>query len=341
MRISVDYGHHSIKALDENKNKVSFPSLVSTDVKDLEMFSLGGEYNKLENLRVQYDEKEYFIGDQARDQSDFVLQQNFDDDFDTQETKTLINTAIGLLVDNAKEKIEDIELLVTLPVSSYFQNKDKFKSNFHNQEITIDLYDYNKQEYKPVNFKINNCEVKQQGFTALMDYILTEQGELSKNKTKFASNLITVIDVGYFSTDDYSMHKLEPVASGKTKISGMVQAYEKLSDDIHTEFGINKKPYELEDSIRNQELKLDGKTYNISNFLNKEFENLSNYIYNELRSQFSKFREVDQFLLTGGGSLHLDNYLEDKIDNMVHQKKPIFSNTRGGLKWLKRMNSKE
>ncbi len=338
MKICVDYGHHSIKALDEKGNKVPFPSLVSTDVKDLEMFNLKGEYNILENLRVEFEGKEYFVGDQARDQSDFVLQQNFDDDFDTQETRTLINTAIALLIDNSEGEIEEVELLVTLPVSSYFQNKDKFKSNFNNQDIKIKLYNYNKQEYEQIKFKINNCQVKQQGFTALMDYILTKEGKLSEGQTDFASNLVTVIDIGYFSTDDYSMKELEPVASGKTKISGMVQAYDKLSDDIQAEFGINKKPYELEDSIRNQKLKLDGKTFNISNFLNKEFDNLANYIHNELRSQFSKFREVDQFLLTGGGSLHLHNYLEDKIDNMVHQNNPVFSNARGGLKWMKRNN---
>jgi hypothetical protein len=339
MLASIDYGHNSIKAGTENE-KVYIESLVSDDVKNIQYLgSIKESYDWLNNLRIKFTQtgEEYFIGKQVRKAANNPVKNNYEGDFNSRKSKVLINTALSYLTKNNKDDNKEIDLLLTLPISSYFKYSEQMKNEYINKSIETELYYYPDKNYISSNFEINNVIIRPQGFTALMNYLLSEEGTIEENKREVAQKLITVVDVGWFSTDDYSIDNLNPLSSGENKINGIGDTYRKIANKINEKYDLSKKPFELEKLVRTKEIKVNGNVFNESDLLDIQFRNFAEDIYIELKNQLKHFNETDIFFITGGGSIHVKEYLEDMIENKtIISETPLFDNQEGGLKWLKR-----
>lgn len=337
MLASIDYGHNSIKAGTVTK-KAYIENLVSDDIKHIPYLnSFNDSYNWLNNLRVRFSEtgEEYFIGEQVRKAAINPVRNNYDGDFKSRKSKVIINTALSYLsMDNEKEE-KELDLLLTLPVSSYFKHAEQMKKEYLNKNIKTELYNYEQDKYIQSNFKTNNVLVKPQGFTALMNYILNDKGDIKDDKIEEAKKLITVIDIGWFSTDDYSVENLSPLPSGESKINGIGDAYRKITNKINEKYDLEKKPFEIEKLINTKEIKVNGKVYNENKLVKLYFKNFAEDVFSELKNQLKHFNETDLFFITGGGSIHVGNYLADMIMNESKiSENPLFDNQEGGLKWL-------
>lgn len=338
MLASVDFGHNSIKAGTESE-RAYIESLVSDDIKPINFFSIDGNYNWLDNLRIKISKtgEEYFIGEQVRKVANNPVKSNYQGDFNSRNNKTLIKTALSYLAKDLPEEQKKFDLLLTLPVSSYFNFHKQMKNEYKNKEIKTELYYYPDNYYIDSSFEINNVLVKPQGFTALMNYLLNDEGRLEDNKREVAKKLVTVVDIGWFSTDDYSVNNLTPLSSGENKMNGISEVYRKIANKINEKYNLSKKPFELEKLVRTKEIKVDNRVFNESEMLNIQFRNFAEDIYTELKNQLKHFNETDIFFITGGGSIYIKEYLNKLIKNKtIISDNPIFDNQEGGLKWLKR-----
>lgn len=337
MKACVDFGHNSIKATSEFKESIMFPSLVSQDVKDVDLLGLS-DYDPLDYLRVKYGHEEYFIGELARQQSNLVTQTISDDDIISEEAELLVKTAVGHLYNPAKTEDNNIQLLVTIPVSHFVEYREKFKEMFKNEQVEIEFFNHANKEYKAKKtFYFDKVEVRPQGFCALMDEVLDKKGKIKESKQKFAAGYIAVVDIGYYSTDIFLAKKLKPLNYvPESPIPGMVTGYRMLAKQISEQFGVRKKLYELQENFESGKISIKGETYNLKPYLKIVYERLTNNIVAEMNNLIPNIKEIDKFLLAGGGAIPLQKKFHDHFDNIKIANQPQFSNAEGGLKWATR-----
>ncbi|MCK8828144.1 ParM/StbA family protein [Natroniella acetigena] len=340
MKISVDFGHSHVKATDGSK-VIRFPSLISQDVKELDMIGLK-RHNDIEQMRVKYNNQEYFIGELARKQSDQVVQNINDDDVDSFETEILVNTAAGFLYDKFKKDNNKVKLLISLPISHFIDYKDIIKKRFEGNRVEIGFYNYDASRYETKVFYIEKVEVRPQGFLALMNEVLNKKGKIAEEKQNLASQFNLVADVGHYSTDIYLMDSLEPISKIPAKpIRGMVQVYQQVAREINRRFGLRKELHNLQENIEEGKIKVKGKEFDISSILNPCYDKAANNIYIGIINLVDEIKEIDNILLTGGGAVALypklkNKFNEEGFENLELLDKPQFSNAMGGYKWIKR-----
>ncbi|WP_157280107.1 ParM/StbA family protein [Orenia marismortui] len=332
MKISIDFGHHSIKGINEKGEEVYFQSVVSEDMEQVDL-SLNLGIVDEDYIKVKTDGSEYLIGQLALDEGDIVIHNNFEEDFASLETEVLIKTAIAKLFTPEEDWEQEVELLVTIPVNQYYRHAKDFARIFEDKNINIELFDFKTNKYVSKKFKISTVDVKPQGFTALLDFALTENGQIDEVRKRFVGGNVVVIDVGFFSVDLYQTKALKPVKINLIKaIDGMHYAYTQLAKVIANKFNIVKEPYEVEEYFRIK--KVNG--VSIESDINKILDKLTRHIVSQIRTTLPDYKEVDNFLLTGGGSYHLAEHIGEKITNLEVQEEALLANARGGLKWLRR-----
>ncbi|AZO96110.1 ParM/StbA family protein [Halocella sp. SP3-1] len=330
--LSIDYGHNSVKGASDKEN-IIFPSITSTDTKDMEITEFT-DYKPVDFMRIKHDGNEYFVGDLARRQSDLCIQHVNDDDLTTYETKLLILTAAAYL-SNDKE----INIATDLPVSHHSELKNKVKQMLmsYNYPVVIDFYDWINQRYKTKAFYINQVEVQPQGFYSLMNILLDDNGQLIPDKKDIAVALNIIVDIGYYSTDILAINQLETIKlNNAVAIPGMVSAYRLLQQIIYDEFGIRKELHKIEPHFRFKRVKIGGRAYDITNAINNVISRVTAKITAEINNIIPFWAEVDNWLFCGGGSIPLYNDLTQHYQNIRRIPDPQMSNAIGGLKWARR-----
>ena len=331
--ISVDFGHNSVKAATDVKDPIMIPSILTSNVKDIELSNLA-DYNPLDYLRIDVGGDEYMVGNLARKQSRLVIHNINDDDISTKETQILMLAAVGYLAANK----EEINLCTDLPVTHYQKMKDDIKQVFTKDDVfRMKYYDYTTGFYEKKNFSIEEVDVKPQGFYALMDLILNKAGEIKPEMEKLASGLTVTIDIGFYSTDIYIAEGLHPRMFFPEKpIPGMAEAYRIINADISSHFDVRKELHQLEEGVLKKELKIKGKNYDITDSVEKAYKFLTKKIISEMKNNIPFTNDVDTFLLSGGGALALEDYFNKHIKGLKVIPNPQYANANGGLKWGQR-----
>ena len=336
--LSIDFGHSSVKGVSDNQS-IIYPSIISSDVKDIDITEFT-DYKPLDFLKVKFEGQEYFIGELARKQSDLCIQNVNHDDMTTHETKTLIMTAAAYLCNSNR-----INIATDLPVSHYANLKDEMREMLisKNHMITVEIYDFIESRWKTKSFYINNVEIQAQGFYSLMDILLNGEGKLKVNKKDIASALNVIIDIGYYSTDILILNQLEQITRVPTvAIPGMSSAYKMLQKILYDEFGLRKELHDIEPYTRDKQVRIGGKAYSIKEALNHVYSRITGKIITEINNLIDFWPEVDNWFLTGGGSIPLYEDFKTHYQNVTLIDNPQMANSLGGLKWIRRkLNEKQ
>jgi plasmid segregation protein ParM len=329
--IGVDLGYGFVKVLNGDKG-LKFSSVVGIG-KELEFNSfIDLPKNFLDELVVEYNGDCYFVGDLAVRQSNLAtrsLDQHRISDFNA---KILLLTALGIL---NKWDGEDFNIVTGLPVSYFAQCKEEWEKNFlgsHSITFIGDKVDKRK------NFNIKEIKLIPQPFGSLYNKLLNNFGKIEDEE--LIDTVIGIIDIGYKTTDFVVADKMELIEHlSFSNNNGLFNAYRIISNQLRTEYGIEKEPHKLDKILEKGSLRVAGKKYDISSLKKEVYMKIADKIITEIHSYWN-YKDFDVILLTGGGGQAMADYILPRFSNMELIDEPQFANVRGYQKLAKKVFDK-
>src|SRR5690554_2413080 len=157
MNIGIDIGFGFVKATDGQK-QVIFPSVVG-EGRNIRYNTGINNSNIMDNLILQLEGNNYFVGDLANRQSDIVMSTLSQNRINSIEHEVLFCTALGLL----NPTIEGVNIVTGLPVNEYSDEmKEKLSQHIKGTHVF-------KLNNKPYLYNIKNCKVIPQPFGTIFD----------------------------------------------------------------------------------------------------------------------------------------------------------------------------
>jgi len=251
-------------------------------------------------------------------------------EFNIEELKTLISTAVGVL--NPENKM--IDLCVGLPMSYYLQKKDELVNILQNIRAKVH---YDKPNtISTVHFSSVFCFP--QGAGAYYSAILDENGNIKD--VGLATTSVGVIDVGYRTTDYLIMGKgkngvvIKDALSGSLEEEGMNKAFQEIERMVSEKIGKNVGLIEIEKSVLWFGSKLDYKRdeIHLTEYEELAYTELAERIVSLLKIKWGDEADLlSAILITGGGGESLYPVFKKKFEHAELQMNPSFANCKGYL----------
>lgn len=325
--IGVDVGFGFVKATDGTQRYI-FPSVVG-DARELRYKTGMGSDNILDNLAVQVDGEDYFVGDLANRQSEFLLSTQSQKRVSSIENKVLFNTSL-VLFNAPVTKESQFNLVTGLPVDEYKEYKYRLKEQIKGSQVVHMVYNGHKYRYEIV---IDKCKVIPQPFGTLFNELLTASGKVDKRE--LSTSKIGVIDIGFRTTDLVVADNLEFVEKLSITVeTAMSSAYKLITRNLKEELGFNKPIYQMEKIIRDGRLSFQNETIELNDLITKAYNMAAKKIASEVSSLWSNLWEFDYIFITGGGGIALYKYIDDLLEfnNCLKVANGQFGNVDGYLK---------
>jgi plasmid segregation protein ParM len=328
--VGIDVGFGYTKAYN-GKNSVIFKSLIG-DATDIQFRSFLGEDSSTSNLHITLNDKSYFLGNYAEQQSnipEFTLdQEQLIENF----VKILAITAAGICSD-AKGPIN---IVTGLPVGYLKRDSRRLRDMIRGiHEITYHNIN-GKDETKRVH--IDKIHVIPQPIGSIFNLIFDEYGKITDKK--LATQKLGVVDIGFKTTDFSIFDHLQYIERGSSTMdTGISKCFNVFANKLRQESNINIELYRIFKFVRAGMIKIKGKEYNISNLKKRVYTHAASAIASDLNRLWENDWDIDSIILSGGGSVELAEYLSPNIDgNVIPILRDIdarFNNVQGYCKFGK------
>lgn len=321
MNIGIDIGFGFVKATDGQK-QVIFPSVVG-EGRNIRYSTGINNSNLIDNLTLQLEENDYFVGNLANRQSDIVMSTLSQNRVNSIENEILLCAALGLL-----DPLGGVNIVTGLPVNEY---SDKLKVKSLETLRGYHRFSLNGSKY---NLKVNNCKVIPQPFGTIFDQLLDDDGKILN--PDYANITLGIIDIGFRTSDFAVADNLEYVdkMSSSSNIA-LSSAYKLIAREINAKYGITKPLYQLDQAIRKEQITINGREIDLSPLKEKAFRLTAQNIISEVSTLWNIW-EIETILITGGGGIALYDYLLDQLDNIMLVRAGQLSNVNGYLKTANR-----
>ncbi len=328
--LGVDIGYGFVKGYD-GQNEIVFPSVVGIG-RDISYQTLLTNYKSpLDTLSINYNGKNYFIGDYAIRQSSIPSRSLDIKKPEDLNTLLLYLTALGIYSTEQQKQFSVVTGLPTNYILSYQNQLADLLSGEHHITIKLRGKNENKQ------FVVNDIRIVPQPFGTLFNLVLDNNGQVADHE--MSNKIVGIADIG-FKTADFvvsdSLEFVDRLSSSST--NGMVSAYEIIAAMIRSRYKIDKKDYELDQIVKNKSIRIAGEDHDISDIISEAYYNLAAKIKTELDSLWD-YRELDSIILTGGGGEALSEYLIPRFNNMMLVQDAQFANVKGFWKLAKNKDS--
>lgn len=312
--------------------------------------SIVGSINKIENnelvknkdtdmICIEFRGKKYIVGKDASIYSSNAHH-------DTGKTRNQEDELIKLLASLcliAEDTINDIELAICLPLSSYHSQKESYKNLFQGIFHVKYLFD---NEWKPLTFKINKVKPILQGLASAYDFTLDSEGDIQENEKSLIvlQSKTAVIDPGYKTTEVIVLDNMKYNSNYDLPLEyGIKEGYGRLIKELARDnnIGIVKQLDEMPEIVREGYLEMPNKI-DISNHIDKVFSDMAKKVESDIEAVLGDIRNYKCILFTGGGSNILYKWFNrfHENTNCYLTKDPEFSNVKGALKYINLLNNK-
>jgi len=302
--IGIDIGFGFTKVATHEEALI-FKSLLGEPT-DIQFRENIGDGSFIKNLYVTIDDKSYFIGDFAEQQSDVRRFTLDNEKLISEFVKVLALTAVGICT----EKNAAINVVSGLPVG-YIRKKSKdfLQILTGNHNITYHNPDGSKTR-KGIN--INKVQILPQPLGSLFNLLMNGKGEATN--IELAKQKIGVIDIGFRTTDFAILNRFKFVDRGSSTIEiGISTSFSEISDMLQEMSGVNVELYRMYKAIEKGSIKIRGQDYNISNLKDQAYSLLAGKIAGVINKLWADEWDIDMIVLTGGGSTELTRYLKPLI----------------------------
>lgn len=322
MKIGIDIGYGYTKAVNENGDKVIFPSLIAPAGHD----ALSGMFSQTEEYRVTIRNGHYkndlLVGEAAK--HSFVVSQVLNKEKPPELHDPLLLTCISLLGHNNSE----FSIGVGLPLAYYAFQKENLKHRLN--EVTCSVNANGKECY----VSELNVEVFPQGAG-----VLFKVGSMLPIK-----GYVGVIDPGTYTTE-YLLFEIkhgQPVpiheACGSVEF-GTNLVYSAVAREFQSQTG-SPLPIGMENEITLQALNREltsyyGKTYSLSEAAYTAKNNVAAAISQKVLAAWgNRTGYIQKTFLAGGGPLFFGKDLYNSFPHPIIVDDPVFANANGFLAFL-------
>jgi len=324
----IDIGFGFTKATN-GKDFQIFKSILG-EAADIQFRISMGKGDNQPNLHVTVDDQSYFLGDFAEQQSSvkqFTLdQQQLMDEF----VRVLALTALGNLTDSSAP----LNIISGLPVGYYREyNQRLSKILSGSQEITLNKAD-GTSEVRRLN--ISKIRVIPQPLGSVLNLLFNEQGKIANRAlTKYK---VGVIDIGFRTTDFCIFDKMQYIERGSsTTDTGISKCFSVINKKLREECKVDIELFRLYNAVKNGNILIRGKEYDIAKLRNLVFANAARTIAGDAERLWADDWDMDAIILTGGGASELAEFLQPllvgKILPMENSKDARLNNVYGYHKY--------
>ena len=264
--------------------------------------------SKISDIYTFDEEKKIII-----DGSDYFIEEG---EFSTDWNKSRKDNTIPLLYSAlAKEDDNYFKVILGLPIGQYKQNKENLKRTIEDNRFKTVIYKGVKKD-----ILITDVMIAPEGAATYYN-LVNEQKEMIGNKQ------LLIVDIGGRTTD-ISLFKDKKILEVKTIPVGMLNVYRDIVDEINRLYTPEFKLEEGEEVLK-EGLFLDGE-YKDKSFIIPILQRHFNSIYKELQLQFNPAKGY--ISLTGGGSIVFRQAFKNRLNNVIEDSDPIYSNALGFYK---------
>jgi len=334
--LGVDIGFGFTKATDGGE-RVIFKSILGEATENI-FQSEFATTSRMENLHVTMDDRSYFVGDYAEQQSRiryFTLDQEtlFRD-----MAKVLALTACGLFSTDE----HTIDLVTGLPIRYFAQLREPLTKMLRGSHMV--QYRTAKGQVLNRMVIINRIKVLPQPFGTLVNMLIDDRGqfvmpELSRQK-------VGIVDVGFRTTDIIISDRLSYIERGsKTSDAGISRAYSFIAEKLFDEIGVHIELYRLYEAVQVGTIKVRGREYDLSDLRQTAFRYLANIIAGDITRFWTEDWDMDYIVLTGGGGRDIHDFLVPLLGGEVRllneSGDPRLNNVLGYLKYARQAGLRE
>lgn len=327
--VGYDAGYDYIKLVvgyDEG-GKIKFPSVTYKPTgSSLFTNDLSNSNFSEDNLVVEFEGKEYYIGNLAITQDPRGGEKNFSDE-KFRNPSEIVKLLAGISLYAQENNLEIKNLVLGLNIENYSKFKDEIISIFKNKSFK---YKISKGE-EQFTLNIGNVICVPQGVGSYYQQVLDHQGQIKNGDLLEAR--YGLIDLGGRTVDSFISQGVDPIRGSELGTNyGMSDAFREVAKELGEDI-----PYNLiEQSYLKGKNKVfwKGRNHNIDALCRQSFANLAERIYNQLINQWDKqLDRVEFIMLCGGGAQYLGEHLNDLFNIKVKIiDNPQFSNANGYYK---------
>ena len=143
-----------------------------------------------------------------------------------------------------------------------------------------------------------------------------------------------IVDVGYFTTDLAEVNELEFIQRGSGSIEvGVATVLDTLRRVIAEELTRSLDAQETEQVLRNRCLKVKGHAHDLGGLCDLAVREAATAVAAYVRQLWSGAEGLDRLLLTGGGGMVFQPFLQAELPELVLAPSPVLANARGFLRY--------
>ncbi|MFH2064864.1 MAG: ParM/StbA family protein [Pseudomonadota bacterium] len=328
--LGIDIGFGFTKA-SNGKEFIMFKSIFGEAV-DIQFYADLGNNSNSDQLHVTIDDKSYFVGDYAEQQSNvrqFTLDQ-----------EKLITDFVKILALTVAGKFSNTEAPINivsgLPVSYFKEHNTRFAKLLTGQHTIT----YHKTDGKSTTKRIFIKKVRMmpQPLGSFFNLLMDDKGKITN--MELTKQKVGIIDIGFRTTDFSIFDKLRYIDRGSTTMdTGISKIFRVIANRLHEKSGINVELYRLYNAVESGLIKMKGQEYDISKIRDQVFMQSAETIANDIDRMWAEDWDIDSIILTGGGCTELAKYLQPMISGHVlpveKNKDARLNNVRGYLKYGK------
>jgi plasmid segregation protein ParM len=328
--VGVDLGYGFLKVTDGSRDFI-LPSVVGTGQEITYRSELTLYTAEEDNLTVELDGSEYFVGSLAVRQSGIAARSLAEDRPGDRSAQVLFATALGLIGGGQ----ENTYHVVTGLPPGYYRSYQQALAQMILGEHHIALTHGGRRTEKAL--VVENVQVIPQPFGTVYDLFLDRNGNVQNGD--LASARIGVIDIGFRTADFVVADRLEYIERlSSSTLTGLANAYALVADGLQREFGVTKENYELDAVISSGKLRLGGKVHDISAVRDAAFRQVAAKVITEANSVWPR-HDLDVIYIAGGGGEALAPFLTEVFENAVLAPQAQAANVHGYWKLANKLFS--
>jgi len=291
---AIDHGYDSIKASDGN-SLFTFKSKIEETTETI---------NTNKTYKITYDNKTYIVGDGAN--SNYIEYDKTANDYN----KIYTLVALSKFMD-VHSNHESFKIVTGYPLNLFNTNKNIFAKYLKSYDIPFEIDGVCKR------ISIDDCVVFPQG-----------AGSLFINPNEYKDKVICIIDIGGITANCCIFDNLNLQSSSMfTANLGTIILYNKLKKVLNSKFTTNIQEYEISNILENG-LVINGEKQSCNQLIDDILFEHCKLIKAECRKYNWNIETLD-IILTGGGSLVLDGYLQQVFPQAKIIDNPVTSNVLG------------
>lgn len=314
MKIGVDLGYSHVKAETSNGKKATFASLVGTPAENQFDTTLPAN-----TFAIEYNGTPRLVGAGVSSQSRYSSNKKDRGWVTSEEYQALFLTAITQLSRGSKI---DIDAVTGLPVN-FMGDKAAVKENLLGEHrIKIDG--------KTQVLNIRSCKVVPQPFGSVFSLTLNGFGKAVEN-TNLLQGMVGVVDVGSKTTNILTIDRMRDVGIDSLSINSggwkVTDAVKRKLIDLYDFDHIDD--YQVAQAIVDRKISYYSGSLDIADMVESEIKPLADEILSAMKTLWNKGERLKGIILTGGGSLLLDDLITEKYPHIIMMDDPIHANAHG------------